>query len=334
MLVVYQISRNLGSMTNTSGIFQSDVIIRTMLVKALEDLRKNQWLLDYIFVSLAKDTTTLEEYGQKQMAEAKRWFLKTNVSVYHTLSLTAPEFPAITVSLVESGQADKQLGDVHYEVQEPTDQISTPDPVVAGPFIPDSYDALTGTLEVPAAIAETVFLAEGMFIEESNGIRHRISEVLDDTTVIIEGPPGDFNGAKVRYGTPAYMVDLESCQMKESYLLGVHVNGPPLYLVILHSIVVFCLLRYNQSLLEARGFENMTFGSTDFSRLQVPDMEANYSRYINVTGFVRQYWPKAVNQTVQSIGSVIRVTGAAHVPVEPGVAVNDLSWIGDQDSIG
>jgi hypothetical protein len=314
----------------SSGIFQSDIIIRSMLIKALDDLRKDQSVLDYVFVSLAQDAETSEEYGHKQMAEAKRWFLKTHVHVYHTLSLTAPQFPAITVSMVESQQGDKILADINYDE---TEDMSD-DPVLAGPFVPDSYDPLTGTMVVPVSVGDSVYLAEGLVIQESNGTRHTVTEVLDDYTVTVDGAPGDFNGAKIRYGSAAKKVHLEGCSMKESYLLGVHVNGPPLYLLVLHSIVVFCLLRYNQALLEARGFENMTFGSTDFSRLQVPEIEAAYSRYINVSGIVRQFWPKATEDTVQSVGGAIRPIGSGHYPLEDGGTVDDLSWIGDEDSVG
>jgi len=69
------------STTSTLGIHQSDVIIRTAIIAALADLRANPWKLDYVFSSLPKDTLTAKSYGEKDIAQAKRWFLSTEIPV-------------------------------------------------------------------------------------------------------------------------------------------------------------------------------------------------------------------------------------------------------------
>ena len=69
----------------------------------------------------------------------------------------------------------------------------------------------------------------------------------------------------------------------------------------LHSILVFALLRYKQSLLEARGFERTSLSSSDLRRDDETLPEVLYSRYVTLTGYVRQAWPKSTNPRIGAI---------------------------------
>lgn len=314
-------------MSQTYGIFQSDVIIRSALIEAIADLRKNPWLLDYVFLGLAKDTVTAKRYGQKQMAEAKKWLMETNVPVYiATANTDDAKFPSITIALSESGEADTTLGDVHYD---PTEPVEGEDPVLAGPFAPVSYSPLTSIMRVPQEVVEGLSLLPGMVVQDAGGKRHSVTAVENDAITLSPGGVGNFGSVTLHYGSPAYLADLESVTMKESYVIGCHVSTLPLHLIFLHSIVVFCLLRYKQSLLEGRGFERSQFSSSDFSRYQQFDPEAVWSRYITITGYVRQFWPKSINPAIQEVQSRLRVIDGAHVPTE----LQHGLWVGDLDDL-
>lgn len=316
-------------MTTTLGVHQSDMILRSALVEMLEQIRKDPSLIDWIFSGLLADGLTAKEFGKRALLDAKDWFLKTKVNVYHGLAQAPPEFPAITMVLQESAETDKTLGDKHYDVDEPLGSY----PVAVKSFAAVDYDPINSILTFPQDIADNVYLSTNMDVVDKVGKKHRITELLDDDRkVVIDGGPGDFREASLVYSFP-YRIQLESVQCRETYQVGVHVQGPPVYLMVLHSIVVFGLWRYKQSLLEARNFAESSFSSSDFAKSPTMGQEAEYSRYISLSGTVKQFWPKDV--TTPALGMIpgLAVIGGAHVPVDDLGRPQDLTWIGDVDSL-
>lgn len=314
--------------TRTLGIHQSDLIIRSAIKEGLAQIRKDPSLLDWVFVGLAQDSLTIKEFGQKAMREAKDWFLKTGINVYHGLANAPPEFPCVTIVLQESSEAEKTLGDKHYDVSEPLDSY----PIAVKSFSAEGFDPVGLVLTLPQTVIDEVYINTNMTVIDRAGQPHRILELSDtnDKQVIVEGPAADFSQASIRYAFP-YRIQLESVQMRETYQLGVHVNGPPLYLMVLHSVVIFCLLRYKQSLLEERNFGETNISSSDFQRNPSMGAEAEYSRYISLSGTVKQFWPKDVIAPVLEVRtSGLQVIGGAKVPEEFG-APGDLLWSGDED---
>lgn len=323
-------------MSTSLGIFQGDLIIRSAIVKALADLRENKWVLDYALLNLASDGLTNKDYGVKQIREAREWFLKTDVKVYHSLAITEPEFPCITITLQDSRETEKTLGDVHYD---PVEAFSTDDQGLTRPFQLEvvSHDYTTGdiTLRIPDEVANNIYIFPNMIIQGDTGETYKITQVPEYNLIVINSTNQKYNlkNAVLKLNPDsAYVVNLESEQMNETYLLGIHVSGPPLYLMVLHTILVMSLLRYKESLLEARGFHESTISSSDFSRNNQMGFEDTFSRYVTISGTVRQYWPKNVNPTVQgTVLKGLRAIGGATTP-SPN-PTGSLMWIGDEDEI-
>jgi hypothetical protein len=131
---------------------------------------------------------------------------------------------------------------------------------------------------------------------------------------------------------------MESASFRESYSIGVHVHGEPVRLTYLHSILVFILLRYREVLLEGRGFERTKIGSTEVSRNAFFAQENVFTRYVSITGFVRQYWPKQIVPRITSVMAqpAFGVHGEplAQAPVNPvdnPLGLAEYPWIGDGD---
>lgn len=311
--------------TISAGIFQGDVIVQTAIQEGLDDLRRNPWLVDYLFASLTQDPLTVKRYGKAQVDEARRWISSVEVPVF-TNTVQAAQLPAVTIAMVESAEVESEatLADVHHDPTEPLDQ----DVPLAGPFSPRSWDPASGLMVLPDAVVDHLYLSAGMAVADSVGARHEVLEVLGDATVRLrsDGSALDFSAASVRPRRPAFAVHLESSSFRESYTLGCHAGAPPLYLLFLHSAVVFVLLRYKQSLLEARGFERTTISSSDFARNQSFENEVGYSRYVTLSGRVRQHWPKDVSRTLQSIESRTKVLGLDH-------AVEESLVLGTEDEL-
>jgi hypothetical protein len=330
-----------SSVTSGLGIFQSDVIIRTAIVAALADLRANPWLLDYVFASLPKDEMSMRSYGEKSVDAAKNWFLKTKIPVTMTPRLDEAQIPCITIKLQDSQEINVTLGDTHYE---PTELNDGGWRDLVGSFTPSKYNAATGIITLPPNVLGSVLLAPGMVVIDAIGKTHPIIETFDDGTFSIkQGTISDFSGSTIRASKPAFITQLESAQYRETYLIGCHVSSEPVYLTWLHSITVFVMLRYKQALLESRGFESSVINSTDFDRNDINEGELAFSRYMSITGNVRQYWPKRTDPRITHFatsgpglldpnGQGIRIIGAGKLA--PTIDPDIESWIGDGDTIG
>ncbi len=301
--------------TEAVGVFQSDIIIRTAIIAAINDLRANPWLLDYVFASLRSDSLTLNDYGDSEIARAKEWFQKTNIAVIWNIGLNEPQLPAISIALQSSQEVESEgtLSDTHYQ---PFEDNNWNWPVLVGPITPTGYTASTGTIVLDPTFIDIV-LAPGMVVVTRAGKQYPILEVTDVGTVkIAAGTVDDFDGMVIKTANPAYITELESAVFREVYALGCHVDSEPVHLTYLHSILVFVLKRYNQALLEARGFERSTITSTDFKREDGELPEFLYSRYIQITGSVRQAWPKTI---------AMKVSGALVAAQESQVGTNGVA---------
>lgn len=284
-----------------AGWHQSDVIIRSALQKALADLRSKPFLLDYVFASLAKDDLTKGVYGQKEIDNAKKWFLSTNIPVFMNTRFDEAKLPAITIGLIESSESELTLGDLHYIPQQIDLSVH---PALTRPFTPVSYNSAQGALQLPNDLE--LIVVPGMVLVDSTGALHEILEVLDDVNIrIAPNQTVSFNNTVIKGQKPGRIVEIESVVMKETYSIGCHTGGEQSQLTYLHSIVSWCLLRYKQELLEARGFERSQISSTDFRRNEGFEDQLAYSRHIQIFGFVRQSWPKGFRSLITSASTSV-----------------------------
>lgn len=302
--------------TEIKGIFQSDIIIRTAIIRALELMRANPSLLDAVFHSLVEDELTRNVYGEKQIELSKEWFLKTEIPVMMNFRVSESDIPCIVISLQESVEAEQTHGDVHYVPQETTDGDWPP---LSPPFTPLAYSPTSGIMLLPANLMGDQLIAPGMLVVTRDGRQYPIVANLgDDEISLAPYTTGDFTGAIIRGATQRYVTTVESVDFKESYQIGIHVMNEPVNLLVLHSIVKFCLLKYKQELLEARGFERSVLSSTDLRRNMEFDMEEAFVRFINITGYVRQYWPKDTKPMIDVVNSSFIIDPLSIVVSEVG----------------
>jgi len=321
------------ALTEPMGVFQSDIIIRTMIVAAIADMRANPWLLDYVFASLPRDALTLKDYGENEVSRAKEWFAKTEIKVLLGARVPDGDPPPVCVSIhmLSSSEQENTLADVHHKPSEDTEALW---PALSAKFDPVSYSAATGIMVLPATVTDNMTVATGMVIVDRSGRSHPVLDVLSENTIVIKsGTIADFHECFVKSAQPSLVASLESASFKEAFAIGCHCVGEAVHLTYLHSVIVFAFLRYRQALLESRGFERSFIESGDF-KLEAEFLpEIFFSRYINLAGYVRQYWPKSFSRKVLSFDAGIRVTDGENAPIETsGGTTDELSWIGEQDS--
>jgi hypothetical protein len=323
------------------GIFASDVILRTAIQAGMADLRANHFLLDYCFAFLTKDALTAQYYGAKEVQNAKEWFLRNDCRVVMVTQMNSGDkLPCISIELSGSEEADENtLADIHYRHTEPLAGPNTPWPNLCDPFTPTLWNAASRTFILPASTAAQLDVAEGMVVVTADGNCYPIECVLGPTIVNITASSNtNFTNCVIRMSRPSFLRHMESASFRESYSIGVHVHGEPVHLTYLHSIVVFILLRYREVLLEGRGFERTKIGSTEASRNAFFAQENVFTRYVNISGFVRQYWPKQIVPRITSVLTQPAVgvhgepRGQAPVnPVDNPLGLASYPWIGNGD---
>ncbi len=317
-----------------TGIYQGDIIVQSAIRAAIKDVRANPWLWKYIFPSLLTDPVTMTEYGPKLVARMIEWLIKTDFPVFVNTRLDPAKIPAITINLIDSQEVDNTLADINYQPSARPIEPTAP-AALCSPFAPTSWDSTTGVMNIPDSVWSETYIFPDMLIRDKTGTSYRIQNVQEvGGAMALKLEPGtvaDFSEAVITCKDPEQIVALESAQHRESYLIGCHVAGESWQLSALHSFMQFCLFRYRQSYLEARGFQVSAVTSTDFSKNQSFEMDNVWSRYISLNGKVRNCWPKAKETVIAGIDPALRVIGGEHLP--PDMDPNEALWLGELDAL-
>ena len=133
----------------------------------------------------------------------------------------------------------------------------------------------------------------------------------------------------IRGVKPGYVTSLESAEFSETYMLGCHAQGESIYATYLHSIVVFALLSYREALLESRNFERSSINSTaEGEKEMLTKQELVYSRYLQISGYVRNMWPKNISPKITGVVVQPKIVGGG--VLAPGQE-STAPWLGDLD---
>ena len=286
--------------TQVGGLFQSDLIIQSAIEAALLDLRANSWVLNYAFNSLVIDPVLGPTKGTDLKERAIAWFLKTKIPVYVVPKPEDATYPCITIRLQADDESENTLGDINPEGV--IDLQPDPNPALTPTFACTGYNPATGNLSIPASVQTDLIVVPCMLVKDASGVLHKILDVPDAQTVTIEtGAHADFSSCTIQGQYPSVAVDIESMMDKSTYLLGVHTAADPTYVHVMYYILKLILLRYRQSMFEARNLQVSGISAADFRRDEV-DNEGQlvYSRFITLTGITHNYWPKSINKLIQA----------------------------------
>ena len=291
--------------TVTGGFFQADIILRTALIAAFADVRANPWLFDYIFAGLTNDELTKKTYGERQLDEARQFFINNDVPVCWAHSADF-SIPRITIVPTGTSEVSQTLGDIDSLVTESVESsniVAVPCLTVWAPFSPATWDQASGTLTLPADLNTDADFAGMQVIDQHTNKYYPILEVVDARTLMLD-PSTQANLTKcfIAPMSNLYLARLESLSTVETFQIYHYISGNPVYSIYLHSILAFVLNKYKQDLLEARGYERTTCTSGPTEMMHGQDnKEIIYSRSITITGFTRNYWPKSVRPLIQGL---------------------------------
>lgn len=290
---------------------QSDIILIKTIREGIDFLRKYPYHLDFVFQD-AQSTVIENEFGQREIDQAKKWFLGTNIPVFATYRIDKPQYPCVTVNVLASNESERyaRLGETYPEVNDEemdSQGILIPE-ISSGPFSP-SYDSATGLITLPTGYdTSLVFAGQGLFSPTSQKIYvittiNSIDSFTIDTDLI-----ENFTSS---YVVPAYQtlhVTRNIAEFEERYEINCIVSGLPGELYWLTAITSYILLQRRQFILEKNNIQLGTFNVGPIEQSSdVNGTENFFQKTINMTGIVEVTWLESLDQHVEGITAAVNV---------------------------
>lgn len=288
--------------TQCFGIYPSDIIIRSAIQKAFEELREQPWLLEFAMQALLNDELTAEQYGEKQLELVRDWFLENDVKVTLGYKINNISIPHIAIWLGEQQEAEATTGDTHDAPVETIPWIMAPKPAMT--FTAAAFDRAEGLITLPAGKSTDAIFSGMSVLDRTRGRAFEILEVIDGSTFrIAEDQDINLTNAQIVNRDQLWRVNLESITNRETFNIDVVVQGDSVKCIVLYGLLRWALNRSKQRLLEARGFERSSLAGSGIMIAADGDNAAQilFKRTLTLTGFTREYWPKDVKPPLQGV---------------------------------
>lgn len=296
------------------GIIFSDLLIKSALEYGISDMKKNLWIVEDCFSSLAEDPLLRGISGYKEVKKATDWFKDVNIEVIQQFRVDAPTFPCIAIA--HTGTSEKidrtSLGDEGLiEDLEPSKAKRKIIKVVDN-FTPLSYNPDSGLL-IMANSNEDV--AIGQFLVSKDNKAFEIKKIVGaNGFVIMEGAKFDASSCYIAPKYSVWNLHKDITYLREDFQISVHTSSDIVTCIWLHQLVLYILLRYKESLLEARGFEVSTFNSSELQRNAHFTTENVFSRYINFSGDVQMDVVKYAAKKFEKTSAKILIVDGPRTP--------------------
>lgn len=286
------------------SLFLGDIRIKTMLEVGLEDISKNDWLLNDVLGDTLGNQYLRERYGT-QIASCKQWLANNRIYIFMSERDDKMEFPCITIEMGTSNEKSdmKHMADLSTQsaILYPND-INKPIPFVLK-STQGSYNAGTGVFTF-ASDVDLSAVAPGMILVNpgtGNGFAIQSVTMANQVNLMpnMSIPAGHY-GIIPKF--QQYEAKIGHTFMQETYKITCHALDQQTSLW-LHSIAVYSLLRYRQVLLEKDGFaESMISSSKMYPNPDHSDGgQVIWSRDINLTGQVENRWYVQPHRFIEDI---------------------------------
>lgn len=318
------------------GIIATDILLKTMIEGALADLRKNAWIIDDIFSDLAIDPLAKLDYGYKEAARAKEWFLSTNIDVYLMNRVDTPRFPCITVVRISSREMQERdaLGDGFPEAEDidpvgVTKQVQT----TYDTFSPKAYNKAKGLVTMPDGQITNNLLPGQFLVSKRSNKAYVINAVNGESTFsIVPGIDDDFTNCYIIPPTSLWNLEKELIFLDETFAVGMHAESDLNQAIWLRQLMQYIFLRYKEAYLERRGFELSTYnvGSID-ENPHFNGTERVFSCMLSLSGQVEANFIKYAAPKLQAIKGGIRIIDGPRTPDEYQKYAQAQGWKMEED---
>lgn len=289
------------------GIFQLDMTIKTSIELGIEDMRKNPWLLEHMLSDCLDNPYLKDKYGQRQIDSCREWFLNNDIEIKMRGINDKDKMPLIAITPGPASEKSdmKSMADQSTEtlVLMPQ-QIGKPIPYIVKPFVPLGYDSNTGIVQVDDSVKGMSGVAAGMILVDPSNGQGFVIQDYDDMGIHIE--PGMMLDATQLAVVPQYQfykARVEHTFFQESCEISCYSHGDPQVALWLHSIALYSILRYRESLLEAQGFSESIVSNSPLMEnpyYSGPDGENSFVRSIQLSGQTEYSWIKSPRRVIET----------------------------------
>lgn len=288
------------------SLFLGDIRIKAMLQLGIEDIKKNDWILNDVLGDTVANHYLRERYAS-QIDSCKQWLANNRLAdnIYLSSREDKMDFPNIVIEVGTSNEkADmKHMADLSTQTIKlyPND-INKPIPYVLK-ATSGSYNSTTGVFTFGSDVNLSQ-VAQGMvLVNPATAIGYVIQSVTQVNQVNLEinlTIPDGLYGIIPQY--QFYEARIGHTFMQEPYKIICNALDTQT-LLWLHSIAVYSLLRYRQVLLEKDGYaESMISSSPIYVNPDYSDAgQVKWSRDINLTGQVENRWYMQPHRFIENI---------------------------------
>lgn len=318
------------------GILACDILLKTMIEAALADLRKNSWILDDVFGELAADNLAKIDYGYKEVAAAKQWFLSNNIDVYLVNRVDTPRFPCITIVQTGSREMTERSSladDTFYGEEIDPKSITKRIQKVYDNFTPSAYDPSKGYVTFPEGI-NTDFIVPGQFLVSSKTSKaYAIGAAIDLRTFqIAPGIKDDFTDCYIAPPTSIWNLHKELVYLDETFVIGIHAQSDLNQAIWMRQLVQYMFLRYKEAFLERRGFELSTFNVGSIAENpEFKGVELIWTCPVNISGQVQANFVKFAAPKIQGVRGGVRIIDGPKTPETLYQYAAKQGWKMEQD---
>lgn len=315
------------------AVIPTDILIKTAIEASIADMRRNAYLLDDCFGGLKDDILSKAEYGTKEVNAAKQFITNTNIPTYLPYRVDSPSTPCILVMRSSGSEAADRASLADDGEDQAYDPANAGQPLhrIVPPFTPTLYDAAQGMITMPDQY-DTYQVASGMYVMAKNGRKYQILKILDDKTFLIaKNIDEDFTDCYIVPEQREWISRREQMFLSEGWTLTVMASGEPQFAEWLRQLVMYCLGRYREAYLEARGFE---ISSIQAGPVYLdPSFEGSkvYAAKINLSGTVASTWIKYIAPTFNKIEGGVKIIDGPETPTNYKDQVKKQGWSMEAD---
>lgn len=274
------------------GFKMPELIVESVIRDGLKDLRLNSKKLSKVFEIMEAGFANTK-YGQAEINKIRKIFETREINVVHAYHQVPENIPCFSILLKDDAEAKNlaRLGDFEDDVQETFDDPEDlANLIVNGAVTPAAYDADTGTISIPGT--DLTGVHRGLLYVDDQDEEFKIvgiDRTAGSESIRVE-PGSDVSIADdglIKSSINFRQYEQQGITSNESVVIGVHTEEPLLtkYLY----IVLKYLLHARKVDLITRGYKNLSYSGSDFSR-NLQYNEPVFTRFYTVTGITENDW--------------------------------------------
>lgn len=311
-------------------VLSPDILLKTAIEVALADMRARPYLVEDCFSGLADDPMSKSEYGWREVARARDWFVNNNILVTLAFRIDKPVTPSINI--VDQGAQEMvgertALGDDRSTVEtiSPKGIRKTPQYVVP-PHTPAAYDPVSGLVTLPKPYT-TQNMAAGQFLVTPDGKAYEVRKLAGKSAYYIAPTPSlQLTGCWVAPSYSVWNLQREQTFMRHTYLLECVASSDSVQAEWLGAVVLYALQRYKEAFLEARGFELSSVVAHPLMSEGKYGADNVFSKNITLTGQAELSWIKFIAPRFEKTGEGILIMDGPRTPPGYQEQVDEQAW--------